>query len=93
MALGKRNKFFPDYFLMCFSKEMLTIARTLNVEFIWFFSVLASATDVLCQQGSHGLASSVALRGSWSDLVCVPFPKEMCSFALEENPSGRIVHR
>lgn len=41
----------------------------------------------------HGLGSSVALCGSWSDGVCAPFPKETCSFALEENPSGKIVHR
>lgn len=57
MALGNRRKFFPNYFLMCFNKEMLAMARTLNVELMWFFSVLASATDVL---GYH----------SWSWLFC-----------------------
>lgn len=53
MALGNRSKFFPNYFLMCFNKETLTMARTLNVELISrFFSILASASDVLGHQGT-----------------------------------------
>lgn len=52
MALGNRSKFFPNYFLMCFNKETLAMARAWNVELIWFFSVLASATDVLGHKGT-----------------------------------------
>lgn len=83
MSLASMNKFFPNYLLMCFNKKMLSMVRTLNVEFHMFF--LNAGVCYRCVVPSsdiHGLVSSVSLCGSWcrSDWVYIAFPKSMCSF-------------
>lgn len=53
---------------------MLTTTRTLNVEFIWFLSVLASATDVLYHEGTFMVLALlwlfVALGVIWFVFLC-----------------------
>lgn len=65
------------------------------LNFLFFLNVGICYRCVVPSSYIHGLVSSVALCGSWcgSDWVCIAFPKSVCSFALEENPSGKIVPR